>query len=178
VLHVLSTYEVTKQRKSDGSLFVEKQDGNVVLIIFQSSSEEERQSLRVGTADLLDMLLKDEPNVDFSFCLGADTFVDLTQWKWRRARDVFRLLEGRLVVLCRQGSTTKTDDSLEQLVDRINQSESAQVELLNVPTLNEVSSSAVRNSNDEERLGEMLSKDVLDYIKENRLYAFMDATES
>jgi nicotinic acid mononucleotide adenylyltransferase len=167
---------------SDGAILPQSKTGTLYSSVSNaaasSRSEEQRQSLRVGTADLLDMLMENEPNVDFSFCLGADTFLDLTQWKWRRSRDVFRLTEGRLLVLFRRGVTTQTDDSLEELIARINQTESAQVELLDVPTLNEVSSSAVRSCNDEKRLGEMLSEDVLEYVKENRLYAFMDAPES
>ena len=155
-------------------------------------SEVESQSLRVGTADLLDMLLEKEPHTEFTFCLGADTFVDLTKWKWKRSKDVLKLLDGRIIVLYRKGFTinlNNDDDSnrsnqsdnnknstrttsLEDLVTQINQTEGAKVELLHVPTLGEVSSSSIRSSNDEQHLKTMLHPSVLEYIRKNQLYAF------
>ena len=78
--------------------------------------EEEKASLRVGTADLLEMLIEQSQNsemsgteTEFSFCLGADTFMDLTNWKWKRSKDVIQLLNGRLIVINRRIELERTD---------------------------------------------------------------------
>ena len=55
-------------------------------------NQEEMKNLRVGTAELLEMLMEQEPLTEFSFALGQDTFMDLTTFKWRRTRDIFSLL--------------------------------------------------------------------------------------
>ena len=133
-------------------------------------SEQEKGSLRVGTADLMEMLIEEEPESDFTFCLGADTFLDLTEWKWKRSRDVLRLLGGRILVLNRKG----VEANLEERVERVNESESGNAVLLNVPSLKEVSSSAVRSCAQIEKLQEMITSGVFDYIKTNRLYTFGD----
>jgi nicotinic acid mononucleotide adenylyltransferase len=140
------------------------------LVCKTSRPEEEKKSLHVGTAELLEMLIKNEPESDFTFCLGADTFLDLTEWKWRRSRDVLRLLGGRLLVVNRKGITA----NLEERVAKVNETESANAVLLNVPSLNEVSSSAVRSCTHVEKLQEMLSGGVFEYMQTNRLYAFSD----
>ena len=131
-------------------------------------SEEEKQSLRVGTADLLEMLKQEEPNTDFSFCLGSDTFLDLTSFKWRRSRDVLQLLEGRLIVFARKG----TNADLKEYIDKLKEEESINTMLLEVPTLTEVSSSFVRSSKNEKDLSQCLSSGVLEYMKQNQLYSF------
>lgn len=131
-------------------------------------SEEEKQNLRVGTADLLEMLMEDEPESDFSFCLGADTFFDLTEWKWRRSKDVLRLLHGRLVVVNREG----VEGNLVERVESVNRTESANVILLDVPKLKKVSSSAARICSQEEELRNILCDGVVKYMKMNRLYTF------
>lgn len=59
-------------------------------------------TLHVGTFDLLNLLTTEEPDAEFTFCMGADTFMDLTDWKWKRSKDVMRLLEGRIVVFSRR----------------------------------------------------------------------------
>lgn len=142
-------------------------------LVQSNMSKDEVQSIRVGTADLLEMLMSEEPETDFSFCFGADTFMDLTAWKWRRSKDVLDLLEGRLVVLHRKGMT---NDDLHGRVDQVNKGEGrGQTVLLHVPSLLDVSSSRVRSTTDEENLSTMLSPEVLEYIKKNKLYAFADA---
>ena len=76
-------------------------------------------NVRVGTASLLDMLLEEDDEqdseedtgtstrIEYTFCLGADTFLDLIEWKWIRSQDVVQLLKGRLLVLFRHGVTRK-----------------------------------------------------------------------
>lgn len=98
--------------------------------------------------------------------------MDLTAWKWRRSKDVLNLLEGRLVVLHRKGMT---NDDLHSRVDQVNKAEGrGNTVLMAVPSLLDVSSSRVRSTTDEEILSTMLSLDVLEYIKRNKLYAFAE----
>eukprot|EP00578_Thalassiosira_sp_NH16_P001204 CAMPEP_0181129862 /NCGR_PEP_ID=MMETSP1071-20121207/29552_1 /TAXON_ID=35127 /ORGANISM="Thalassiosira sp., Strain NH16" /LENGTH=176 /DNA_ID=CAMNT_0023215885 /DNA_START=46 /DNA_END=573 /DNA_ORIENTATION=+ len=63
--------------------------------------EQEKSSLRIGTAELLEMVTHHEPTVDFTLALGTDTFIDLASGKWRRTEDVFRLVNYRMVVFRR-----------------------------------------------------------------------------
>ena len=139
-------------------------------------TETEIASLRVGTADLLEMLMEEEPNVDFSFCLGADTFMDLTAWKWQRSKDVLRLLEGRLIVLVRKGITT-TATHLRERVELVNQTEYARqnIMLMEIPDLQRVSSSLVRSTVDPIELNGVVSPAVLEYMLAHELYGFSKA---
>ena len=136
--------------------------------IAKDLSEEKRQSLRVGTADLLEMFQQEEPNVDFSFCLGSDTFLDLTSFKWKRSRDVLKLLEGRLVVFARKG----TNADLKEHIQQLEKTEGLNAILLEVPTLTSVSSSFVRSCTSEEDLSQCVPGEVLEYMRRNQLYAF------
>ncbi|KAL3900555.1 MAG: hypothetical protein SGARI_006216, partial [Bacillariaceae sp.] len=89
------------------------------------TDENELTTMRVGTADLLDMLLEENKDAEYSFCLGADTFMDLTAWKkWKRSKDVLRLLEGRLVVVHRKGLTFENE--LQERVQDVNDKEGGQ----------------------------------------------------
>jgi len=122
----------------------------------------------VGTADLLEMLHEEEPNSEFSFCLGADTFMDLTSLKWKRSADVLRLLEGRLVVFSRKG----TNIDLKESFEFASQKERLKARFLEVDTLTNVSSSLIRACKDDRFLQESLSPSVLEYIKQHHLFAF------
>jgi len=121
--------------------------------------------------------------VEFSFCLGADTFLDLTDWKWKRSRDVLKLLEGRLVVVNRKQqeeiphsaiATTTTIDPLQERIAAINGSPLANgnILLLDVPSLGDVSSSKIRNATNKDSVSHMLSPKVLEYVIANKLYGF------
>ncbi|CAJ1960867.1 unnamed protein product [Cylindrotheca closterium] len=131
-------------------------------------SDSQKGNVRVGTAELLEMLRAEEPESDFSFCLGADTFADLTSLKWKRSLDVLRLLEGRLVVFSRKGSNAITKEQIELL----NQRQHIDAKLLEVNTLTDVSSSMIRACKDDKILRTSLSPSVLEYMKEHRLFAF------
>jgi nicotinic acid mononucleotide adenylyltransferase len=85
-----------------------------------------------------------------------------------------KLLGGRLIVLHREGDSS----NLEERVAEVSYTESAEVVLLDVPSLEKVSSSLVRSCGDEEKLREMLSMGVFEYLKRNRLYAFMEGAGS
>jgi nicotinic acid mononucleotide adenylyltransferase len=137
----------------------------------------------VGTADLLEMLIAQEPDSDFTFCLGSDTFFDLTEWKWRRSKDILKLLQGRMVVLHRRGVVDAVQrqypESLQERVDKVNtitlteNNSNEKVILLEVPSLGAVSSSLVRSScRDEAQVEQLVAEGVLKYIKEHRLYGF------
>ncbi|KAL3803749.1 hypothetical protein ACHAW5_004600 [Stephanodiscus triporus] len=69
-----------------------------------------REVAAVGTAELLDMLTENEPDVDFALALGADAFVDLADGRWKRSEDVFRMVGHRVVVFRRR----KDDDDDRQ----------------------------------------------------------------
>jgi nicotinic acid mononucleotide adenylyltransferase len=126
----------------------------------------------VGTADLLDMLIQEEEDVDFSFAMGADTFMDLTSWKWRRSKDVLRLLGGRIVAFVRKQSAP-TAAQLEQRVQLINEQEGAHARLVhNITSLQDVSSTNIRAMSKREELDGLVSPGVQDYIVSNKLYGF------
>lgn len=142
-----------------------------IVVAIVCRNDEKVCSLRVGTADLLEMLLEQEPNTDFCFCLGSDTFIDLTDWKWKRSKDVLSLLKGRILVIDRPSGTA---EGLQDRIDFINETESASVRLLQVPTLDAVSSTMIRSCRDEGTLRKLLSPSVLDYIKEKKMYSFSE----
>jgi len=96
-------------------------------------SPQEMDKVRVGTADLLDVLTEKEPMTDFSFALGTDTFMDLSSWKWRRSKDIFRFLQGRFLVLYRKqrrhqqespnnhNATEITEEEVLERIRKVNQ---------------------------------------------------------
>ncbi|GFH61486.1 hypothetical protein CTEN210_17962 [Chaetoceros tenuissimus] len=145
-------------------------------------NQEEMNKLRVGTAELLEMLMEQEPMTEFSFALGQDTFMDLTTFKWRRTRDIFSLLNARLVVFHRkQQQESDHEDACDVLQQRICHIAKELKEVC--PTLEEnltivhvklssISSTKVRETTDESFLQEALHPHVLQYIKDKQLYAF------
>jgi hypothetical protein len=158
-------------------------------------NEEEKSSVRVGTADLLTMMTTDEPNVDFTLALGADTFIDLVNGKWRRSEDVLRLVDYRIVVFRRlikeedgeseqlkQQSDNDVQECITKLRQRVQQSTTSQlaIRVTQIPAATNlirgvsVSSSAARCTTDEALLRQILSDDVLNFIKEKRMYAFSE----
>ena len=159
----------------------------------QLRNEEEKSSVRVGTADLLTMMTTDEPNVDFTLALGADTFIDLVNGKWRRSEDVLRLVDYRIVVFrrlmkeddeeseqLRQQSDIDVQECIAKLRQRV-QSTTSQlaIRVTQIPDATNlrganVSSSAARCTTDEVLLRQILSDDVLNFIKEKRMYAFSE----
>ena len=160
----------------------------------QLRNEEEKSSVRVGTADLLTMMTTDEPNVDFTLALGADTFIDLVNGKWRRSEDVLRLVDYRIVVFRRlmkeddeeseqlkQQSDNDVQECIAKLRQRVQSTKSQlAIRVTQIPTATNlmrgvsVSSSAARCTTDEVLLRQILSDDVLNFIKEKRMYAFSE----
>jgi len=154
--------------------------------------EEHKESVRVGTADLLTMLITDEPNLEFTLALGADTFIDLVNGKWRRSEDVLQLVEYRIVVFRRlveednaSSEELKQHDEVKECIAKLQQrvdstTATTTITVTQIPSATKsdigvsVSSSAARNTTDETVLREILSADVLDYIRERKMYAFSD----
>ena len=128
------------------------------------------------------MLTQNEPSIDFTLSLGADTFIDLASGKWRRTKDVFRLVGYRIVVFQRKedessnNSTVEKNKRLQESIAKwqlINSTQSS-IRVIDIPTLTEVSSSAVRRSTDQTVLQKMLSSEVLEYIQDKQMYALSD----
>ena len=114
-----------------------------------STNEEERVKVSVGTAALLEYFLQQEQpqEQEYTFCLGADAFLDLTAGKWKESERVLQLLQGRFLVLQRIGiqqnnnDTTTIDTALEKRVQSI-----PGARLVSLPSLGDVSSSRVREA--------------------------------
>jgi len=83
--------------------------------LINNTNSQKQPRPRFGTVDLLEFLIQKEPETDFTLALGADTFMDLTHWKWKRAKDVIHMLQGRIIVFQRfVTTTTKTTTFKEE----------------------------------------------------------------
>lgn len=133
------------------------------------ASEEERSKVSVGTAALLDYLKSVHDDVIFSFCVGADAFLDLVDGKWRESERVLGHFDNgkRLIVLHRKGLDSSSNSSIvEAQVQKIGAT------LFTIPSLDGVSSSQVRACSNLDELRTMVDPSVLDYMKSNGLYQF------
>jgi nicotinic acid mononucleotide adenylyltransferase len=114
------------------------------------------------------MLFQQEPETDFTFCLGSDAFGDLANLKWKRSEDVLSL--GRFVVIDRSGA--------EELKKRIQQQQQQQtlsnIRLLQLPALDAVSSTMIRSCRNEETLKLLLAPAVFDFMKKQKMYRFAE----
>lgn len=156
----------------------------------QLMEESQKSNLRVGTANLLDMLMEKEPSTEFTIAMGSDTFKDLIDLKWKRADDIIHLVNGRFVVFVRKFNDTqnlsestneihvlqkyiqKLHNKLHGEVYRSTDTSLETVSLLQVASLTTVSSSYVRSLS-KDNIGQLhssLQPNVIDYILENRLY--------
>ena len=136
------------------------------------------------------MMTTDEPNVDFTLALGADTFIDLVNGKWRRSEDVLRLVDYRIVVFRRsmkeddkesEQLKQQSDNDVHECIAKLRQRvQSTTITVTQIPAATNsirgvsVSSSAARCTTDEALLRQILSDDVLKFIKERRMYAFSE----
>lgn len=133
----------------------------------------------MGTADLLNMLMTKEPNVDFTLALGTDTFIDLASGKWRRTEEVFQLVRHRMIVFRRKSEADEgreKDELIQQSIAKwqlLNETQSS-IQLVTIPSLTGVSSSTVRSTRDDEILSGLVMQPILEYMKQNKLYAFAD----
>ena len=153
----------------------------------KSHEEKDLKKIRVGTASLLDMLIEEQKESgiedEFTLALGADTFLDLTNWKWKRSKDIFKLTNFRILVIQRLSPSRDeellSEDALRQrMQDVYNQmaDEGAKVErniiIARCASLSSVSSSSVRLSNDDAYLSKVLHPSVFQYIKKNNMYGY------
>lgn len=140
------------------------------------TDEAQKAQVSVGTAALLEYLHQ-QPNsddVEYTFCLGADAFMDLTAGKWKESARVLELLRGRCLVLHRRQTdnqdTTIHNHALQARVESV-----PGATLVSMASLGAVSSSRVREAvaaNDWQVLQQdaMVHPDVLAYIREKGLY--------
>lgn len=156
------------------------------------------------------MLTAEEPDVDFTLALGADTFIDLARGKWKRTEDVFKLVGHRMVVFRRRRNRLREDREsaadaatatasasasmmaaeeiehdnealLQDLIARWQildpSTKVSSIQVVCIPVLTNVSSSAVRRSTDANVLKEMVTENVLNYILDHNMYAFSELGE-
>jgi nicotinic acid mononucleotide adenylyltransferase len=125
------------------------------------------------------MLTDNEPDVDFTLALGADTFIDLANGKWRRTEEVFKLVGHRMIIFRRMSENNNGPEKEEQIQQGIakwqllNETMSS-IRLVGIPSLTDASSSTVRSTSDETILSKLVTKPILEYIKQNKLYAFSE----
>jgi nicotinic acid mononucleotide adenylyltransferase len=121
------------------------------------TEEQKSKAISIGTADLLEYYQSEDRNnnddnnaqVDYTLCLGADTFLDLTSGKWRRTQDILDLIQGRFLVLYRATEATTTYD--QEPLQRSNS-------LNNSSASTSASASSEPDPHQNERLMEQISK--------------------
>jgi nicotinic acid mononucleotide adenylyltransferase len=178
---------------------------------------DQQDQVSVGTASLIAYLTRnkqtnnnnankvndegeEEVVEQFSFVMGADTFLDLTAGKWKESARVLDLLQGRLVVLERLTLTTTTTASTCTTTDDDNNAAHADTtadtadhmaaavalqkaveavpgaRLLRVENLNNTSSSQVRECHSrpvaEIQEQNMVVPAVLEYMCQHGLYGY------
>jgi nicotinic acid mononucleotide adenylyltransferase len=125
---------------------------------------------RIGSIDLVTFLLDKHPDTRFTLLVGADAYADLLAGKWKRGDELQRLVD--LLVVDRVGvwAPSRTPPPQAQVTERVT--------FLNVPTLNDGSSTKVRELIDEEELASYVSPSVVGYMKRHKLYAFAPDEEA
>jgi nicotinic acid mononucleotide adenylyltransferase len=157
---------------------------------FSNNRDVDPSRVAVGTASLLEYLREVHPHVDFHFCLGEDSFLDLACGKWKESDRVLELLRNRLLVVHRSSSRrtivcSEDDGNIKGIADGSSSClltlhraiQSAGARLLPVPGATAVSSSQVRascrnNLDDWKQMQSQVPAPVLQYMREHRLYAF------
>mmetsp|Transcript_14743 Transcript_14743/g.40731 ORF Transcript_14743/g.40731 Transcript_14743/m.40731 type:complete len:310 (+) Transcript_14743:119-1048(+) len=144
----------------------------------------------VGTAALMEYLLQTEGvDTQFSFCLGADSFLSLMEGKWNESPRVLELLRGQFIVVNRiyaNDNENRGDNYEQQQQQQHNERQALRERVEAVPgakllppnpTLGAVSSSQVRSwlqrgvVEDELRgRPDRISPSVLSYIQRRGLY--------
>ena len=116
----------------------------------------------VGTIELLKYLKEINKSVEFTFCLGADTFNDLLAGKWNDNDEI--ISQTNLLVINREGYVINKD-----ILENKNPKNT---KILLVPNTDQVSSTAIKSSllSNQVYAKEKLHGLVYDYIKANNLY--------
>jgi nicotinic acid mononucleotide adenylyltransferase len=166
---------------------------NLPFLVRSPDSDVDPSRVAVGTASLIDHLRGAHPDLDFHFCLGEDSFLDLVGGKWKESDRVLESLRNRLWVVQRstssiaigddgpgsdgdggiKGRSSSSDGSLSLALRRA--VESAGARLLPVPGATAVSSSRVRacpDLDDDTRARNLVPSQVLQYMRAHRLYSF------
>lgn len=105
---------------------------------------------RVGTIDVVRTLMQEHPEVRLALLLGADTYQDLKEGKWKSAEELLGLVP--VVGLPRVGFEGPGGAE--------------------APELTAISSTEVRGSSDPGFLAQVLQPGVLAYIRTHQLYRF------
>jgi len=121
------------------------------------------EDVRLGTIDIVQYLLELHPDIKFSLLLGADTYHDLKQGKWKGGLDLFHLVS--IIVIQRQGITSEGLELPDGCPDAV-------VRFTTIPALNDTSSTSARATKDEKYLATMLFPSTLEYVKQHKLYEF------
>ncbi|MBK8013183.1 MAG: hypothetical protein IPK13_17730 [Deltaproteobacteria bacterium] len=149
-------------------------------------------SARIGTIDVVRYLIARHPDIDFALLLGADTFEDLQQGRWKESEALRALVKA-----IRVPRRTPARDSPTPLRTAFSRLPPAPVAApLPVPAeaprlsgpgpdpgpdpgpaLTDISSTAVRGSTDLAFLQTALRPPVLEYIKQHHLYRFGEQTK-
>lgn len=116
----------------------------------------------IGTINLLKFLKTYNNNIEFTFCLGGDTFNDLLLGKWFDNDEIIKTTN--LLVINRKGYEIREDI--------LNNKNSKNIKFLTIPYVDEVSSTKIKDSLDGDHVYaiEKLYSQVYYCIKENNLY--------
>jgi nicotinate (nicotinamide) nucleotide adenylyltransferase len=116
----------------------------------------------IGTIKLLKYLNIKNKNIDFTFCLGCDTFNDLLLGKWFDNDEIIKTTN--LLVINRKGYEIKEDI--------LKRKSSKNIIILTIPYIDEVSSTKIKESldGDNDYAKEKLFCLVYNYILEYDLY--------
>ncbi|KAF0683241.1 Aste57867_24673 [Aphanomyces stellatus] len=118
--------------------------------------EGDPSTIRIGSVDIIADLQARHPDVAFSWLLGADTYIDLLQGKWKGGLALLDMVD--VVVIHREG------------VDGLDTTARPRVTIARVPTLDDSSSTKARQS--VAAATALVLPPVLEYMKTHGLYAF------
>mmetsp|Transcript_9110 Transcript_9110/g.17063 ORF Transcript_9110/g.17063 Transcript_9110/m.17063 type:complete len:244 (-) Transcript_9110:315-1046(-) len=159
-LAVFSQQKITETR-AKGEVKVCRTEQELVFQMLETEKTH-KDPIRCGSIDVIRHLQALHPEIEWSWALGADTYLDLRGGKWKDGEEFQQLV--RLIVIPRAGH------DMEDLAQEVHGMPTAQ--LMHIPSLTDVSSSRVRASKDENYLSQALCPEVVAYIKEHKLYAF------
>ena len=121
----------------------------------------------IGTVDIITELINTNPNTNFSFVLGTDTFSDLMAGKWKRGSDILQMVN--LVIVQRYGIISNIDEIISN--SKIDSSSLIYTIIVLENIQVQISSTLIREflkieSNNPYQLVEMgfMSKEVIDII--------------
>lgn len=116
----------------------------------------------IGTIDLLNYLRPLNDSIEYTFCLGTDTFNDLLAGKWGDNGEIIRTTN--LLVINRQGY--QLDKS------KLSDIKAHNIKFITLPYTDHVSSTQIKDSlsHDQVFAKEKLHFPVFEYIRNNKLY--------